>query len=96
MVRQVSPTKLALHSLLQYIRNNPDEVFSVGQISLWLRGGSSLERVEGLLESLVAEGILRVATREELDVSGQHHGYKLIEDAFPRLPPEDHTYGSVD
>lgn len=74
-------------ALLQYIHNNPDRLFQVGPISGWVGGGLSFERTEMLLTSLVAENILRYATKEELQAAGLKHGYKLT--SLEMLPPID-------
>ena len=86
---------LARDNLLQYLRREPKRILLAGPISLWLRGGYSLERTEGLLESLVIEGILRYATPDELQQASLRTGYVLTDEGFEKLPPEDRSYGAV-
>lgn len=77
---------LARDALFQYLRREPKRILLAGPISLWLRGGYNLDRVEALLESLVDEGFLRYATKEELHQSSLHSGYVLTEEGFAKLP----------
>jgi hypothetical protein len=67
----------------------------VGPISLWLCGGYPFERVEHMMEDLVADGILRHATPQELKQSGYRHGYFVTTEGLPSLPPEDRSYGAI-
>lgn len=72
--------------LLGHIRKSPTEIISIGTVATWFRGGYSLEGVEKLLDGLVVEGILRIASEEELRRCGQGKGYFLADGAFAKLP----------
>lgn len=95
MARDNDAAKLARDSLLQYIRREPHQVLRAGPISLWLRGGLNLDTVEGILDRLVNDGILRSATPEELKQTGFHYGYVLTPEGAAALPPEDRSYGAL-
>jgi hypothetical protein len=94
-LRDEASAKLARDSLLQHIRREPDKMLRAGPISLWLRGGLDLDRVEELLEHLVLEGVLRPATKDELKQSGFKHGYFVTPAGLEILPPEDRSYGAL-
>jgi hypothetical protein len=79
--------------LLHFLRRDPSRIVVVGQVSSWLLGGHSLERTEELLEKLVAEGVLRLATPEELKRVDFKHGYFVTAEGMAILPPEDVSYG---
>ena len=91
MVKDNTSEILGRKSLLQHLRREPTRVLLIGPVSLWLRGGYSLERTEALLESLVVEGILRHATPQELAQHSLRHGYYLTEEGLAKLPPEDNS-----
>lgn len=93
--RDPAAAELAKKQLLQHIRQNLYQMFRAGPISLWLRGGYDVERTEELLESLVEEGILRAATKEELSASAYRSGYFLTDEGFHKLPVEDRSLGST-
>lgn len=93
MARDNDAAKLARDSLLQYIRREPNQVLRAGPISLWLRGGLNVDKVERLLDQLANEGILRPATPEELKRTGFRYGYVLTPEGLEALPPEDRSYG---
>jgi hypothetical protein len=92
--RDPEADKQARLALLQYIRCEPDRMYMVGPISLWLKGGFNLERVETILEQLVYEGILRHATKEELQSANCRSGYYLTTEGKEALPPEDRSFQS--
>lgn len=94
-LRDEASARLARESLFQHIRREPDKMLRAGPISLWLRGGFNLDRVEEVLEQLVNEGVLRHATKEELKQSGFKHGYFVTPAGLEILPPEDRSYGAL-
>ena len=84
----------ALKGLLQYFRQEPARMYCVGAISLWLCGGYPIERIEKMMDSLVASGVLRLATPQELakgDCHPAYQGYFLTADGLASLPPEDRS-----
>jgi predicted transcriptional regulator len=85
----------AREDILQHLRREPNSLIMIGPVSLWLRGGLSLEKTESLLDQLVAEGILREATSQELKREDARHGYYLTESGHEKLPPEDRSYGVI-
>lgn len=91
--KHTSSADLAREALLQHLRREPSRILYAGPITLWLRGGYSLERVEMLLEGLVTEGILRYATPKELATASLCLGYFLTPGGVDKLPPEDRSYG---
>lgn len=91
--KHTSSADLAREALLQHLRREPSRILYAGPITLWLRGGYSLERVEKLLEGLVTEGILRYATPQELTTASLRYGYFLTPEGVEKLPPEDRSYG---
>ena len=94
--RDPNAAKNALRDLLQFFRREPDMLYRVGPISLWLRGGYSVDRVEAMMEELVDQGILRPATKQELWQHGSYtHGYLLTPEGLATLPPEDRSYGVI-
>jgi len=88
--------QLARESLLHFLRREPDRIVLVGPISLRLRGGYGLSRTEALLDSLVEEGVLRMATTQELGRLGLHHGYYLTPEGRSVLPTEEPPCGVHD
>ncbi len=93
--RDAAAEKLAKDSLLQYFRREPTRMYQAGPISLWLRGGYDPERVEAYLLAWVDQGLLRLATYDELKSSGKRQGFFLTEAALMVLPPEDRSYGAL-
>jgi len=88
-------TENAKRDILQYIRREPHKLFQSGKMSLLIRGGFSFERIETILESLVDEGVLRAANKDELFKGDARHGYVLADGGLNKLPAEDRSYGVV-
>ncbi len=93
--RDPNAEKKAIADLRQYFRREPDLLYRVGPISLWLCGGFPVERVEAMMEALVDDGVLRHATAPELRLLGYTHGYYLTDQGLGSLPPEDRSYGLI-
>lgn len=94
-LRDPAADQRVLKAILQYIRREPTKMFRAGPISLWVVGGFDVERIEALLEHLVTQGVLRLATAQELVISGFKIGYYLADGGLEHLPPEDRSYGAI-
>lgn len=65
---------------LKYLRRrDPKRLILVGPVSSEIRCGFSLDATEQLLDGMVGDGLLRIATQAELKALGSHHGYYLTE-----------------
>ena len=93
--RDPASERKAFKDLLQYFSREPDALYQVGPISLWLCGGYPISRVEAMLEHLVNDGLLRHATKQELREHDCNHGYFLTTSGLAALPPEDRSYGII-
>jgi len=63
---------------LEYLARHLERPVLIGQVSLWISSLSyGLNETEALLEDLVEEGVLRLATPQELKGAGVRHAYVL-------------------
>src|SRR5574338_732145 len=62
---------------LEYFGRFEHRAVLIGQVSLFIGKGYGLNETEQLLESMVAEGVIRHATKKELSAFGYRHGYML-------------------
>lgn len=77
------------HALKFFRRLDPSILILVGPVSLEIRSGFGLEATEELLDRMVADGLLRLATEAELKTLGSRHGYFLTEEGLEQLPRDD-------
>lgn len=61
---------------LGYLARHFERPILIGQVTLWIASGSyGLNETEDLLQDLVEEGVLRLATPQELKEAGVRHAY---------------------
>jgi len=79
--------KKGREAAFQFLARDLERFILIGPVSMWLGSGFGLAATEELLDSFVAEGILRRATEAELKTAGfaTPHAYRLTEAGLERL-----------
>ena len=68
----------------EFIARSPQKLFLIGHVATW--AGFRLDTTERVLDEMVAEGLLRLASKEELRELGFRHGYFLTEEGLKLVP----------
>lgn len=69
---------------LECFQRHWDRPVLIGEVCLWIGRTFGLRDTEEILDEMVLQGILRLATREELRRHGVRHGYFLAASTMKR------------